>query len=141
MTTPAAASQEAEAGPQRALTRLIKEGVDEFGSYRRLAARAIDPETGESISWQYMQKLVTNPPAAAPNPKQMRALAAGLGKSERRIKEAVADQWLEYQATELAGYGDSVRIIVGHLGAMSEQERKRWLAMIEADERAKREED
>lgn len=126
--------------PAGALSQLIQEALDGGKTLRQLGKLAVDPSTGEKISWQYFQKLVKNPPASAPNPLQMRAIAAALGKSERRIKAAVADQWLDYQATELAGYGKPVRIILGHLGAMSEQEQRRWLAMIEADERARREE-
>jgi hypothetical protein len=124
--------------PTGPLSHLIQAALDEGKSLRELGKLAIDPETGEKISWQYFQKLVKNPPASAPNPVQMRAIGAALGKSERRIKEAVAEQWLDYRATELAGYGGTVRIILGHLGGMSEQEQKRWLAMIEADERARR---
>lgn len=126
--------------PTGPLSQLIQAALDDGKSLRELGKAAIDPETGEKISWQYFQKLVKNPPASAPNPVQMRAIGAALGKSETRIKEAVAEQWLDYRATELAGYGSTTRIILGHLGAMSEQERKRWLAMIEADERARRDE-
>jgi hypothetical protein len=130
-----------EPGSIGALGQLIREGLGELGSYRRIASRAVDPESGEQVSWQYLQKIVENPPASAPSPERMRAIAAGLGKSERRIKEAVAKQWLEYEATELSGYGDEVRIIVGHLAGMSPFELRRWRAMIEADERARRESD
>lgn len=129
----------AEPSPAGPLSQLIQAALDAGRSLRDLGKAATDPETGENISWQYFQKLVKNPPASAPDPKQMRAIAAALGKSELRIKEAVAEQWLDYRATELAGYGGPVRIILGHLGAMSEQDQKRWLAMIEADERARRE--
>ncbi|WP_282790829.1 hypothetical protein [Streptomyces sp. CC224B] len=137
--TAAPTSGTAEAAPAGALSRLIQEALDSGKTLRQLGKAAVDKTTGEKISWQYFQKLVKNPPASAPNPVQMRAIAAALGKTEERIKEAAAEQWLEYRATELAGYGGTVRIILGHLGAMSEQEQKRWLAMIEADERARRE--
>jgi hypothetical protein len=70
----------------------------------------------------------------------MRALAAALGKPYRRIQEAAAKQWLQYEATELAGYDADVRIIVGHLAGQSKAEVRQWLAMIEAAERVKREE-
>ncbi|WPO70263.1 hypothetical protein [Streptomyces sp. KN37] len=130
----------AEPSPARALSDLIQEALDGGKTLRQLGKAAIDPETGERISWQYFQKLVKNPPASAPSPLQMRAIAAAIGKSERRVKEAAAEQWLEYRATELSGYGEPVRVIVAHLGDMTEQEQRRWLAMIEADEKARREE-
>ncbi|MGW5197300.1 hypothetical protein [Streptomyces spiralis] len=137
---PAPDSGTDEPSPMGPLSQLIQAELDKGKSLRELGKAAVDPNTGEKISWQYFQKLVKTPPASAPSPVQMRAIAAALGKSENRIKEAVAEQWLDYRATELAGYGGTVRIILGHLGAMTEQERKRWLAMIEADERARREE-
>lgn len=136
---PAPDPLEARPAPIGPLSQLIQKALDDGKSLRELGKAAVDPETGEHISWQYFQKLVKNPPASAPDPMQMRAIAAALGKPERRVKEAVAEQWLDYRATELSGYGGTVRIILGHLGAMSEQDRKRWLAMIEADERARRE--
>ncbi|MFI8872386.1 hypothetical protein [Streptomyces sp. NPDC055243] len=142
MTAPATTPDPGTAAPSPAgaLSKLIQEALDAGKSLRQLGKAAIDPETGEQISWQYFQKLIKNPPASAPTPLQMRAIAAAIGKSERRVKEAAAEQWLEYRATELTGYGDTTRIIVSHLGEMSEQEKKRWLAMIEADQRSRREE-
>jgi hypothetical protein len=130
----------AQPSPVGALSQLVQEALDKGSSLRDLGKRAVDPATNTQISWQYFQKLVKNPPAAAPNPIQIGAIAAALGKSEERVKAAVAEQWLDYRATELAGYGGTVRIILGHLGGMSEAEQRRWLAMIEADERARREE-
>lgn len=141
--TPAATAPEtgtADPSPAGALSQLIQEALDKGKSLRELGKVAIDPKTQTKISWQYFQKLVKNPPAAAPNPIQIGAIAAALGKTEDRIKAAVAEQWLDYRATELAGYGGPVRIILGHLGGMSELQQKRWLAMIEADEQIKREE-
>lgn len=121
-----------------ALSQLVQDALDADTSLRRLGERAIDPDTGEAISWQYFQKLIKNPPASPPDPKQMRALAAALGKPYRRIQEAAAKQWLQYEATELAGYDAEVRIIVGHLAGKSPEEIRRWRYMIEADERAQR---
>lgn len=141
MTAPADALEAVSAGasPIGALSRLIKEANDNGVSYGQLAARAIDPETGATLVKQYLQKLAETPPANPPSPERLRAIAAALRKSERRIKEAAAEQWLEYQATELAGYGEEVRIIVGHLAGKTRAEQRRWLAMIEADEQARRE--
>lgn len=122
------------------LSDLIQAALDGGMSLRDLGKAAVDPETREAVSWQYFQKLLKNPPASAPNLVALRAIAAALGKSEQRVVAAAAEQWLDYRATELAGYGGTARIILGHLGGMPEQEQKRWLAMIEADERVRREE-
>ncbi len=125
--------------PAGALSKLIQDANDRGLSYAKMSARAVDIETGTKLSKPYLQRLVGNPPTSAPSVAQMRALAAALQVSERRVKAAAAEQWLEYEATELAGYNDEVRIIVGHLAGMSESELHRWRAMIEADERARRE--
>ena len=130
-----------EPRPRGALSQLIQDANDRGLSYAKMSQRAVDPASGTRLSKPYLQRLVTNPPANAPSPNQIRALASALSVSERRIKAAAAEQWLEYTATELAGYNDEVRIIVGHLAAMPESELRRWRAMIEADERARREGD
>jgi len=141
MTAPATAPDPgaAESTAAGALSQLIQEALDKGDSYQRLADRAIDPETGETVSKPYLQRVVKNPPANPPTPAMMRAIAAALGKPFRRIQEATAQQWLKYEATELAGYGNTVRIIVGHLAGMPESEKRKWQAMIEAAERAERE--
>jgi len=128
----------AEASPMGALSRLIQEANYTGLSYQDMANRTT--QTGTALVKQYFQKLAKTPPASAPTPAQLLAIAAALRISERRVKEAAAQQWLEYEATELAGYDEEVRIIVGHLAGKSKAELRRWRAMIEADERAQREE-
>ena len=144
MTAPASAPDAgatADHSSLGALSQLVQDALDAGTSLRRLGERAIDPESGEPISWQYFQKLIKNPPASPPSPKQMRALAAALGKGYRHIQEAAAKQWLQYEATELAGYDSEIRIIVGHLAGKSKAELLQWRMMIEAAERAQREAD
>lgn len=128
----------AEASPMGALSRLIQEANDAGLSYGDMASRAA--VAGTALVKQYFQKLVKTPPANPPNPAQLAAIATALRVSERRVAEAAAEQWLGYKATELAGYDEEVRIIVGHLAGKSKAELRRWRAMIEADERAQREE-
>lgn len=140
VSAPAPDQGATEASPMGALSRLIQEASDTGLSYQDMANRAADPQTGTTLGKQYFGKLAKTPPAGAPNPAQLRAIAAALRVSERRVKEAAAQQWLEYEATELAGYDEEVRIIVGHLAGKSKGELRRWRAMIEADERVQREE-
>lgn len=138
-TAPDAGTEEPSS--RGALSKLIQDANDRGLSYAKMSERAIDPNTGTKLSKPYLQRLVGNPPANAPSETQMRAIAAALRVSERRVQAAAAEQWLGYVATELAGYNDEVRIIVGHLAGMPEPELRRWRAMIEADERARREND
>ncbi|RRQ81504.1 hypothetical protein [Streptomyces griseofuscus] len=125
--------------PIGALSQLIQEALDKGESYGRLAARAVDPETGETVSKPYLQRVVKNPPANPPTVPMMRAIATALSKPFRRVQEATARQWLQYEATELSGYDAEVRIIVGHLAGKSKAELMQWRMMIEAAERARRE--
>ncbi|MGW0312084.1 hypothetical protein [Streptomyces flavidovirens] len=127
----------AEAPPTGALSRLVQEANDTGLSYAQMATRSA--ESGTPLVKQYFQKLAKTPPTSPPNPAQLEAIAAALRKPERRIKEAAAQQWLQYEATELAGYDEEVRIIVGHLAGKSKAELMRWRYMMEAEERAKRE--
>ncbi|MEU3529197.1 hypothetical protein AB0E62_36005 [Streptomyces sp. NPDC038707] len=125
--------------PIGALSQLIQDALDKGDSYGKLAERAIDPETGETVSKPYLQRVVKNPPANPPTVPMMRAIAAALRKPFRHVQEATARQWLMYESTDLAGYGDTVRIIVSHLAGMPDSEKRKWQAMIEAAERTRRE--
>lgn len=121
------------------LSRLVREVNDAGISYQQMADRA--RAGGYPLSKPYFQKMATNAVTAAPTPDRLRALAAGLGKPLPVVQRAAAVQYLEYRATELAGYDEDVRVIVAHLAGMEKAERRRWQAMIEADERAKRDDE
>lgn len=127
--------------PIGALSQLIQEALDKGDSYQKLADRALDPETGETVSKPYLQRVVKNPPANPPTVPMMKAIAAALGKPFKRVQEAVAEQWLQYEATEMSRLDPEVRIIVGHLAGKTPDELRRWRYMIEADDRAQREND
>ncbi|MEV0220802.1 hypothetical protein [Streptomyces sp. NPDC050704] len=141
MTAPAKAPDPgaAEPSPVGALSQLVEEANTSGITYQEMADRGAAAVTGTRLPRQWYQKLVKNPPANPPSLEQMEALAAATGRPLRRIKEAAAEQWLQYEATELAGYDEEVRIIVGHLAGKSKAELMKWRYMIEAEERARRE--
>lgn len=142
MTAPATAPEPGATeapSPMGALSQLIQEALDKGDSYQRLADRAATSDSGETVSKPYLQRIVKNPPANPPTAGQLVAIAHALGKPPQRVREAAARQWLQYEATELAGYNEEVRIIVGHLAGKSKAELTRWRYMIEAEERARRE--
>ncbi|MFM9589808.1 hypothetical protein ACKI1J_15205 [Streptomyces scabiei] len=140
MTAAATAPDQGTAGstPPGALSQLIQEVNDSGVTYQEMADRGATPD-GSRLPRQWYQKLVKTPPMNPPSVPQMHAIALALGKSFRRVQEATAEQWLMYEATELAGYDEEVRIIVGHLAGKSKAELMRWRYMIEAEERARRE--
>lgn len=141
MTAPATAPDPgaAEPSPTDALSQLVQEANDSGITYQEMADRGMAAVPGTRLPRQWYQKLVKTPPVNPPSPEQMTALAAATGKPFRRIQEATAKQWLMYEATELAGYDEEVRIIVGHLAGKSKAELMKWRYMIEAEERARRE--
>lgn len=140
MTAAATAPDQGAAEPisAGALSRLIQEANDSGVTYQEMAERGLTPD-GSRLPRQWYQKLVKTPTVNPPTVPQMHAIAAATGKPFRRIQEAVAEQWLLYEATELAGYDAEIRIIVGHLAGKSKAELTKWRYMIEAEERARRE--
>jgi len=127
--------------PIGALSQLIQEALDKGDSYQRLADRAIDPDTGETVSKPYLQRVVKNPPTHPPTAPMMGAIAAAIGVPFRRVQAATAKQWLMFEATELSGYDEDTRIIVAHLAGQSPRDKRRWRRMVEAEEQARREAD
>jgi hypothetical protein len=140
MTAAATAPDQGTAGsiPPGALSQLIQEANASGVTYQEMADRGTTPG-GAKLPRQWYQKLVKTPPMNPPTVPQMHAISLAIGKPLRRVKEATAEQWLMYEATELAGYDEEVRIIVGHLAGKSKAELMKWRYMIEAEERAKRE--
>lgn len=121
------------------LSRLVREVNDDGRgvSYQQMADRAT--AAGHPLSKPYFQKLATNSVTQAPKEERLLGIAAGLEKPLSVVTRAAAVQYLAYRATELAGYDEDIRVIVAHLAGMEKSERRRWQAMIEADERTKRE--
>jgi transcriptional regulator with XRE-family HTH domain len=92
----------AEDGPRDDLVRFVRETRAQLGlSYRELAERAIDPATGHQLGFQWLAKLEAHGVAKAPDPWQLRALAAALGVPDEMTKDLAARQWLEYEVATL----------------------------------------
>ncbi|MFD8088736.1 hypothetical protein [Streptomyces malaysiensis] len=116
------------------LSRLVRDANYNGPSYQEMADRS--EAAGHPVSKPYFQKLATNAITTAPTPDRLRGIAAALRKPVAVIQRAAAIQFLDYQATELSGYDDDVRVIVAHLAGMDPRERKRWRRMLEAADRA-----
>ena len=88
--------------PRDDLTRFVRDTMREHGlSLRRMSARAIDPETDHRLGFQWLGKLTTGGLSKAPEPWQLRALAAALGVSADLVKGLAARQWLEYEVAQV----------------------------------------
>ncbi|NML55699.1 hypothetical protein HHL19_36230 [Streptomyces sp. R302] len=121
------------------LSRLVREVNDGGVSYQDMADRAA--AAGHKVSKPYMQKIAANNVTTAPSDTRLEAIAAAIGRPVALVKRAAAIQWLAYDATELSGYGDDIRIIVAHLAGMDRPDVRKWRAMIEAAEAAEVEDD
>ncbi len=128
----------AEPTPAGALSQLVQEANDAGVTYQEMEDRG-RAEDGKTLPRQWYQKLVRTPPVNPPSYSQMVAISNATGRPLRHVQEAAAKQWFQYEATELAGYDEEVRIIVGHLAGKSKAELMQWRMMIEAAERARRE--
>lgn len=92
-----------EHGPRDDLIRFVQDSMHEQGlSLRRMSVRAIDPETGQRLGFQWLGKLTAGGLSKAPDPWQLRALAAALGVHDDVIKDLAARQWLEYEVAQVA---------------------------------------
>jgi hypothetical protein len=115
-----------------ALSRLVREVNAQGVSFQQMSDRAAS--AGHDLSKPYFQKLATNSVTTAPTPARLSAIAAGLSKPLRIVTQAAAIQFLNYEATELAGYDEETRVIVAHLAGMPPKERRRWRRMIEVSD-------
>lgn len=68
-------------------------------SYRALSLKAIDPDTGHRLGHQWLNKFGTL--SKAPDPWQLRALAAALDVPAEVVKGLAARQWLQYEVAQV----------------------------------------
>jgi hypothetical protein len=130
---------EADDQPRDALSALVREASAAGDSYGDIAKRAIDPETGLQLTKPWIGDLANGDRKSPPSTAQLRALAVGLRRPLVVIQRAAARQYLDFDARELSGYSDDVRVVVAHLAGMTDAEVRQYRAMIEASERVKHE--
>jgi hypothetical protein len=88
--------------PRDDLSRFLREKHDGGLSYPRLAERAIDPDTGHTLGFQWLARLAEGQLAKAPDAWQLRALAVGLNVDPDMIKGLAARQWLEFEVAQVS---------------------------------------
>lgn len=108
-------------------------------SYARMAADSVGPAGERGMSKAYFQRLATGGVLTAPKPEELEAIARGIKKPIRLVKEAAASQWLEWESVELSGYDDDMRHIIIRAAAMAPRDRRRLRVMLDAVEEAERE--
>lgn len=113
------------------LSDMVQAAQRAGASYAEMARRSVGAD-GKGMSKPYFQRLATGGVSKAPSGEELEAIARGIGKPARLVKQAAASQWFGLEVQELSGYDDDVRHIVVRVADMEPQERKKWRAMIEA---------
>lgn len=83
------------AGERTQLRDIVNERKEELGlGYERLAARCIDPESGEqTVKSSWLHRLATGKPVEAPNYETLRGMAAGLDVPVGVLQDAASAQF------------------------------------------------
>lgn len=101
-------------------------------SYGKMATDSVGPDGERGMSKAFFQRLATGGVLTAPRPEELEAIARGIRRPIRLVKEAAASQWLAWESVELSGYDDDMRHIIIRAAAMDPHERRRWRAMLDA---------
>lgn len=82
-------------GERSQLRDIVNERKEELGlGYERLAARCIDPESGEqTIKSSWLHRLATGKPVEAPSYEMLRGMAAGLQVPVGVLQDAASSQF------------------------------------------------
>lgn len=114
------------------LTEYVKDFLARTGmSERALADRSKDPITEQGLRHGWINELVRGRLDQAPKQFRLRALAAGMGASEKMIAEMAAVQWLGVQVAELPEGKDGI-VTVTMPPEAPVAERERFRRTIEA---------
>jgi hypothetical protein len=94
MTLMAARNPKATGGRSQ-LRDIVVQRKEELGlGYARLAARCIDPESGEqTVKSSWLHRLATGEPVEAPDYETLRGMAAGLGMPVGVLQDAAGAQF------------------------------------------------
>lgn len=123
---------------QKQLSDLVRTRRTQLGgvrplSYRDLAERSIDPETGEKpFSHAWLNKLEHGRDMLTPKVPELRALAAGLQVPFPVVQAAAAQQFLGVEGPDVWSDDHSVRAVVANMDRMSDADRAAIAAMVEA---------
>lgn len=129
---------------QKQLSDLVRTRRTQLGgarplSYRDLAERSVDPETGEKpFSHAWLNKLEHGRDMLTPKLPEMRALAAGLQVPLSVVQSAAASQFMGIEGPEIWSEDHSVRVVVARMGELSEEDRAAFAQMAEAYARSRK---
>lgn len=81
-------------GSTPTLRDMVNGARDRGLTYRQLAERAVDPETGQKASFALLNDLARNKVDRMPYDYHLRAIAAALGEPYERVRQAAIRQWV-----------------------------------------------
>jgi len=76
------------------LRDMIQQALNSGNTYRDLEVRAVDPDTGATVSRGTLNKIVLGNVATMPSERQLRAIAAALRAPYESVRQAAITQWL-----------------------------------------------
>lgn len=102
---------------------LLRQCMKEQGlSYRRLAERAIDPETGAAVGHTTLHRIAHDKPIMV-DPGVIGAVAAALGRPEREVRIAASQQYCGLVADDPFGASaDETTVVVVHAPGMGRED-------------------
>lgn len=113
------------------LRDLVRERKAELGlSYQKLAARCIDPETGEqTVRDSWLHRLATDLPVEPPKLPALRGMAAGLDVPLGRVQDAAAAEFFGMD-TVWSASGEA-RALVERADRMTPQQREQLMRLLD----------
>ncbi|GGU12871.1 hypothetical protein [Streptomyces violascens] len=118
--------------PRTQLRDLVRERKDAAGlSYERLAARCVDPESGQQViksSW--LHRLLTGLPVQPPDLVMLRGLAVGVDVPLRRVQDAAAAEFLGIDVVWSAS--GEARALVERADKLTPTQREQVMRLLDA---------
>lgn len=126
-----AAEQDAPPGGRAQLRDLVRERKATLGlSFEKLAARCIDPDTGEqTIKSSWLHRLATDLSVQAPDLPQLRGLAAGIQVPLYRVQDAAGAEFFGID-TVWSASGEA-RALVQRADRMTQEQREQLMRLLD----------
>lgn len=113
-------------GSTPTLRDMVKDALDRGQTYRQLAERAVDPQTGQTASLALINDIARGQVNRAPSVIHLRALAAALERPFEAVRQAAIRQWLpaangEADAGALLAEARELTAAAAHLAERAER--------------------
>ncbi|THA56146.1 hypothetical protein [Streptomyces sp. A1136] len=114
------------------LRDLVRERKAALGlSYEKLAARCVDPESGErTVKPSWLHRLATDLPVQIPDYPMLRGLAAGIEVTLGRVQDAASAEFFGVDVAWSAS--GEARALVESLDALTSTQREQLQRLIES---------